>query len=445
MTLSRADRFIEAGALFLLVFTPLAFGTVELWSQAIAALVVLAMAGAYVIGNLKNWELRIELPPGWLPALGFLLLITLQGVVPGRSVDPHATWREALKLLAVATFFLVCWNTYRTRAQVERALWTMIGVGTVIALFAIVQRVTWNGRLYWIGPEALSAFGPFVNRTHFAWLMLIIVSLALALMTSAARPPRRRHRLRGLGPRLREWAGAEGSARAVVPLLVLVMGGAALVSGSRGGVIALLAALVTMVLGALARARSGRGRAARLGLATLAILLAGIWIAGDVFYNTIERLAEELERPGEGWRLQIWADALGLWGEAPVLGSGLATFGVAFLRFRSVPAPMFFSHAESDWVQLLTDTGVLGVAFILGVVASLALALLMRLREADGRWGQDFALAGLVVLVGTVIQGIGNFNLVVMSNLLYLALALVLGLRASETPGEHTARRGAAR
>lgn len=435
MTTTWTDRLIEAGVLSLLVFSPFAFGTVEPWSEAIAALVVLGMALTYVIGTLKNWELRIELPPGWLPALGFLVLITLQAVIPGWSADPHATRREALKLLAVAAFFLICWNTYRTRAQAERALWTMMGVGTAIALFGVVQRLTWTGHLYWIGPEVPAAFGPFVNRTHFAWLMLIIVPLALALVTSAARPPRRRHRPRGLGPRLREWAGAEGSARSLVPLLVLVMGGAALASGSRGGVIALLAALSAMVLGALARARSWRGRVVRLGLATLAILLAGLWISSDVFFSTIERLAEELERPAEGWRLQIWASALGLWGEAPVLGSGLATFGVAFPRFRSLQGPVIFSHAESDWVQLLTDTGVLGLALVLGVAGSLALALIRRLREAEGRWGQDFALAGLVVLVGTVIQGIGNFNLTIMSNLLYLALALALAARSGQELG----------
>jgi O-antigen ligase len=263
--------------------------------------------------------------------------------------------------------------------------------------------------------------------------MLIIVPLALAYVTSAARPARRRRSRPGVGARLRAWVGAEVSARSLVLLLVLVMGGAALVSGSRGGVIALLAALAAMVLGTRARARSWPGRAARLALATLAILLAGLWIGSDVFLGTIERLADELERPTEGARLQIWADALGLWRAAPVLGSGLATFGVAFPRVRTLEAPVIFTHAESDWVQLLTDTGLLGLALVLGVAVSLAFAHLQRLREAEGRSEQNFALAGLVVLVGTVIQGIGNFNLAVMSNLVYLSVGLVLALRTQRS------------
>ncbi|PYM04131.1 MAG: hypothetical protein DMD82_15280, partial [Candidatus Rokuibacteriota bacterium] len=169
MTTSWPDRLIEAGALFLLVFTPLAYGTVNPWSEAVAELVILGMALTYVIRTLRAWELRVELPPGWLPALLFLGLVYLQAVLPGWSLDPHATWRQALKLAAVAALFLICYNTYRTRAQAQRALWTMIVMGTFISLFGIAQRMTWHGRLYWIGPEVSgSPFGPFVNRTHFA-------------------------------------------------------------------------------------------------------------------------------------------------------------------------------------------------------------------------------------------------------------------------------------
>ncbi len=58
------DRLIESGVLFLLVFTPLAYGTVEPWAEAIAELVVLGMVLVWLLGMLRDWELRIELPPG---------------------------------------------------------------------------------------------------------------------------------------------------------------------------------------------------------------------------------------------------------------------------------------------------------------------------------------------------------------------------------------------
>jgi O-antigen ligase len=437
MKTSWPERLIEAGALFLLVFTPLAYGTVEPWSEAVAGLVVLGMALTYVIGcAYRDWEVRFELPVGWLPAALFLGLVVLQAIVP-MSADPHATRREALRLLAVAAFFLICWNTYRTRAQVQRAVWTMIGMGTLLAVFGIVQRVTWNGHLYWVGPQSpvSSAFGPFVNRAHFAGLIVIIVPMALALMLTRTRrkPPSRRYRTT-LRDRIHDWSAGESSAANLVPFLILVMGGAALVSGSRGGMLALLAALLAMVVGSVAGGHSWVGRTVRVGLAAVLIVLAGAWIGGDVLYGTVERLADELGRPTESPRLLIWGNALTLWLGAPVLGTGLGTFGVVFPRVRTIEAPVVYTHAESDWVQLLTDTGVLGLALALATVVSVALMLGQRLQQAEGRSARIFALAGLVVLFGAAIQGVGNYNLAVMSNFIYLTLGIVLAANGHDSP-----------
>ncbi len=430
------ERVIEAGALFLLVFTPLAYGTVEPWSEAVAGVVVLAMALLYVIGSAyRDWEVRFELPFGWLPAALFLGLVVLQAIVP-MSADPHATRREALRLLTVAAFYLICWNTYRTRAQVLRAVWTMVGMGTLLAVFGIVQRVTWNGHLYWVGPEIPGTpFGPFVNRTHFAGLIVIVVPMALALMLARTRrkPPSRRYRTTWRN-RVQDWSAGEASAANLVPFLILVMGGAALVSGSRGGMLALLASLVAMVVGSVAGGRSWVGRSVRVGLAAVLIVLAGAWIGGDVLYGTVERLADELGRPTESPRLWIWGNALTLWLGAPVLGTGLGTFGVVFPRVRTIESPVVYTHAESDWVQLLTDTGMLGLALALATVVSVALMLLYRLRQAQGRSARIFALAGLVALVGAAIQGVGNYNLPIVSNLIYSALAVVLAVNGHDAP-----------
>lgn len=466
--LSWPDRLVEAGVLCLLVFTPLAYGTVEPWAEAIAGLVILLMAVLWLLGMVAGqWEVRVELPPGWLPAALFLLLVVVQAVaLPGAlagwlapvsaglasagvpveapdalilSLDPHTTWREGLKLLAVAAFFLVVYNTYRTRAQSRRALWTMIGVGAAIAVFGIVQRMTWNGRFYWIGPEAphASAFGPFVNRTHFAALIVIVVPMALAMLLAGGRDRERgRHAPRSWGDRLRQWNARESGPVRLIPWLILLMGGAALVSGSRGGVVALIGGLLVMV-GLGARGPAGRGRAARVALALVLIVLSAIWIGGDILYGTLERLAEEVGRPEESVRVAIWRDALALWRTSPVVGSGYATFTVGFPLVRTLQLPIAFTHAESDWVQLLTDSGALGLLLVLALAGALGLALLRRYREAQDRWARALALGGLVALVGTAVQGIGNYNLPVMSSFVSLALALALALH----PGEGRDRR----
>jgi uncharacterized membrane protein len=461
-----SDRLIEAGTLALLVFTPLAYGTAEPWSEAIAELIILGVGVVWLLAMLRQWELRVELPPGWLPALLFLGLVVMQslplprllvslvspngvaltwearefaggaaGVMP-LSMDPYATWRMTLKLLVLALFFLVIYNTYLTHAQVKRAVWVMISMGTLLALFGIAQRMTWNGRFYWMGPQAphANAFGPFVNHTHFAGLVVVIVPMAIALVLADRRNHERRQHRRDWREQLRAWNSREAGPVSLIPWLIFLMGGAALVSGSRGGVVALLTVLLIMVsLGS--RGSWGARRAGRITLATGLIVLTGIWIGGDILYGTIEQLAEEISQPETSLRLHIWADALHVWLRFPAFGSGLASFAEVFPLVRTLPAPVTFTHAESDWVQLLIDTGAIGLLLVLLSVGMVARGLLRRYQDADSRWTRTFPLGGLVALAGAVVQGIANFNLPVMSNFVYLALAVALPLRAASMAG----------
>ena len=80
-------------------------------------------------------------------------------------------------------------------------------------------------------------------------------------------------------------------------------------------------------------------------------------------------------------------------------------------------------------MQLLTDTGAVGLALALAAVGSLGLALLRRYRHTESRFSRALALAGLVALGGSVVQGITNYNLLVMSNFIYVALAVALAFR----------------
>ena len=62
----------------------------------------------------------------------------------------------------------------------------------------------------------------------------------------------------------------------------------------------------------------------------------------------------------------------------------------------------------------------------------------MQPRRSPGSWhrlGKALTLAGFVALAGTVVQGLANFTLPAMSNLLYVALVLALALQ----PGRETA------
>jgi O-antigen ligase len=457
---------IEAGVLFLLVFTPLAYGTVEPWSEAIAELVVLGMGLVWVLGMLRDWEVRIELPPGWLPAYLLVVLVFLQawplpsalvGVVSPwtlglhqtaaayvggsshlvpLSLAPHSTLREALKLGAVAAFFLVCYNAYRTRAQVRRALWTMMITGGAISLFGIVQRMTWNGRLYWIGPEAPhrqafgpQAFGPFVNRAHFAGLATIIIAMAVTMLIGRGRPPRERSHPAFMS----RWRSLFEGSLGVVLLVTMLLGGAVLIAGSRGGIIGLAATLLAMTV----LAAGDRSRQRSVGLVVCVggvILVAGAWMGFEIVVYTATRFASETVTWEGSMRILRWADTLKLIGQAPAVGTGLASFEGAFPVVRTIPYPARFTHAESDWVQMVSDTGIVGVVLAASAIGLLLWAGFRAWRASASPAERALRLGCLAAVIGTLVQAAPNYTLPVMSNQLYAALVasfLVASARGS--------------
>src|SRR5262249_22145142 len=232
---------------------------------------------------------------------------------------------------------------------------------TAISIFGVVQRMTWNGRFYWIGPEApgtaVYTFGPFANRVHFAGLVVAVLPVALVVLLTRRREPARRTALQGWAARFRRWNSQDSGARSLIPLLIVIMAGAALASGSRGAIVTLVAVLLA-ILGLGGGGRAGRARWIKGAISAVLIIMAGAWIGGDVLYGTIERLLTEIERPDEGFRLRVWPDAVAMWwSEAPVVGSGLGSFAVTFPRFRTLRAPAVMSHAESDWLGRLVEPG----------------------------------------------------------------------------------------
>ncbi len=216
----------------------------------------------------------------------------------------------------------------------------------------------------------------------------------------------------------------------LLPFLTVIMAVALLISRSRGAMVSFMAALLLMALW-LALRRAERRPAWQVAGFVAGAFLFALWVAGDILVGTTERLATELADLERSPRILIWGEAMDLWGNFPLLGTGLGTFGEAFPLVRTVlPGPIAFTHAESDYVQLLTDTGIVGLVLVLWLAGALALAGIKQWLGSPNRLAKGLALGGLIALIGALAQGIGNYNLVVMANYLYLAVGMVLMLKA---------------
>jgi O-antigen ligase len=267
-----------------------------------------------------------------------------------------------------------------------------------------------------------------VNRAHFAGLVTIVVTLGLALMLARAEVPASRPGRVDFRSRVRRWMGPETGASRLLPFLILVMGGAILIAGSRGGIVGLLGALVCV--GVLSRwRRQPDHRAPALMGIGVAVGLTGMWMGSEIFLGTIGRFTAEISDPESSLRILRWRDVADLVARAPLVGTGLASFEMAFPVVRTIAYRTRFTHAESDWVQLLADTGLVGVGLVVAMVGAICVEGFRCIRRAESAERRALCVGGLAALAASALQSVPNYTIPMMANHLYLATAIALTIR----------------
>lgn len=452
--------------LFVIIgFSALAHGVVEPWSIAIFEILVLLLVLLWSAKAIAEKSLKLQLPPLGLPVIAFWLLGLLHciaftngaGEVQSLSADVEATRRTVLLL----SFLLACWLIAATIFTGRRRLYLLVNFlvayGMAMAIFALLQFFTWNGRFYWVRPntQGMSPFGPFVSHNHFAGYMEMLIPLALAMA-------------------LRRDGKAE--ARLFYGFAALVMGTASVASLSRGGLVSLAALLVFM---AFCKLFTGAGRrmagftggsglwpgtaelaglrrrsrppsqtrkanllkGAGLGLAVLAAIFLGLlWVGPD---RLAERLASgsltgtdggETFFTSRGW---IWRDSWAMIKANPLFGVGIGAFETAFPQYSHSDGSLVVGQSHNDYLQVLADAGIIGGLIALWFIVAVFRAFFRAIQSRDALLSA-IAMGSGAGIFAILVHSVFDFNLQLPSNLLLFlilvamvsqALSLVAGLK----------------
>jgi len=185
------DSAIAAGLLAAVIFTTLAFGAVEAWSVAIFELIAVGLLALWIIKSINERRLVITVPPAAWPFAAFVIVGVAQsvafadssGMTRSLSMDVEATRGSVAVIFFVFVLFLVTANFFATRERLRTLANFVVIWGFALAILALLQRFTWEGRLLWLRPTqtASGLGGPFVNRNHFAGYMEMMIPIPLAL------------------------------------------------------------------------------------------------------------------------------------------------------------------------------------------------------------------------------------------------------------------------
>ncbi len=411
-----------------MVFTALAFGSNEPWSVGLFQLIITALILMWAIKSVAEKRVRIIVPLAALPLAGLLAVglaqsITLtgsDGQIRSLSMDFEATRGATLMLFFLLASFIIARNFFVTRERLGTLANVLIMFGLAMSVFALMQHFTWDGRIYWTRPTAWNvAFGPFVNRNHYAGYMEMLVPLPLSLILAR-------------GVRKESWL-FYGFAAAVMGMSIFV-------SLSRGGMVSLVAGIAfATVMSARRSMKSERSARKSLMLrrvgvaAALAIaIMFGAFLIGaeklvDRAAQSIDQMKESADPQGAFfYRQEIWKDTLKMFGERPILGAGLGAYEAVFPRYARHNGLYVVNYAHNDYLQALSDAGVVGGALALAFIVLIFRAVARGLRSEDPLLGA-LALGCGAGVFSLLTHSLFDFNLQIPSNaLLFLFLSAVL-------------------
>lgn len=437
MTHHRFDNFIGVGLLAAVAFTALAHGAVEAWSVAIFELLVLLLLFLWAIKSFTEKRLEVKIPLTALPLAAFCLFGLIQsisfadenGQINSLSFDPEATKSTVKILFFLLVAHIIAANFFRSREKQRKLIVFLTIFGFALAVFGLLQYFTWNGNLYWLRPALVTTkgvIGPFVNHNHFAGYLELIVPLPIALIVT----------------------GAIDRNKILYGFAAVIMAIALAASLSRGGIISLASGLAFIVVAGFAFARRKKrwdedddfagnfDRSSLLNFGAVALIICAVLVGTFWVANTavIERLtknnlvsAEEKAETFENSRGWIWKNSWTIFRMNPVSGVGMGAYETAYPQYSSENNGLsqVIDRAHNDYLQVLSDTGLIGGAIALAFLVMLLIFINQSLRTHD-KFRAGLAIGCGSAIFSLLVHSIFDFNLQIPStSLLFLVLTAV--------------------
>ncbi|TWT78299.1 O-Antigen ligase [Posidoniimonas polymericola] len=410
----------------LLFFEAFAHGAVEAWSE----LAALGLSGLLVVVLLLRHVVdRESRPPAtwlWFPLGLFAAFAALQAMplpaawsewlAPGTlsrkqdllgsgdltmstiSYYPRETWRLLRMTFVGGALFAAACTLGRDRGGVTRLLMMVFVVGAGEAIMSLAQIISQSDWTYAaIGREARRAVtaGSFLNYSNFSQFVNMSIGAGLGLLLVRSE---HRRRVTGRTPSWDEFWRSEGWIVAGLSFCCLSV----FTSMSRNGVLSMAVAGAVLLI-MLQWRRSSSVQAWALVSVPLAVFVGLCVVGFDAVYDRLGTLSQEGILT-DRWQLTL--DTIHAWHDHPVFGIGLNAHEYAFPAYDTTGSLAIAQTADNDYVQILEETGLIGVTLIATVLAMVT-GQIVRL---TGSHGPSTSLAAHGIVFGLVAVAVHSWT-----------------------------------
>jgi len=441
------ENLIFIGALALIAWTAVPYGSVEFWWTAFFEVAVFSLGGLSVIAALlrdsyesERW-LWLAIPAACLVVFSLLQTMPIgppatvggisQSIRYAISADPFETRSFALRFSATALLAIMLLRFTTNRARLQALILVVIGVGVAGALFGITRQFMQHDEIGFVLralPRGIG-YGQIISRNQFAFMMEMSLAVALGMIFRRHEQPER---------------------KLLYLALALPIAAALIFANSRGGILTLMCQMLFLALIVTTRpqardqekrvgARPSRGGRlimfAIRGVIVVVLLavasIAVVWVGGEKVTSNLSSVSEELKPTDEPerWntrRIEIWKATWLMIKEHPIAGVGFGGYWIAASRYHDASGAYTPQQAHNDYLETLASGGLIGLSICIWLVV----AIVKRLRDV-GKVFDPFRRAAwygaLAGLFGVAIHSTVDFGLHLTINGALCAALITIG------------------
>ncbi len=449
---TRLNGIIFALLCGVLFFSTIAFGAVDVWALGILSFVAALIIVLWSIDSWKQGEFSFSSNLLQLPVLGLILIGLIQllplrsfeisaellSVSPVRSLSlaPYETRLAIIQFVVYLVFFAAAYLVLNNEKRLRKMVYIITVFGAVMAFFGILLRLAGSDELIYGLRQSFQAnpFGSFINKHHFAAFMEMTIALPLALLFGKA---------------------THSDKRVLLIIASVIMGMAILFTSSRGGFLSLLGVVGFIVAANILKKKrdsdespsSEKNQSFRRnftliggGLA-LIIVIFGIvsYLTNDSTLDRVITMQTGHDDISNG-RIHFWNIAWQIFKDYPILGSGLDSYGTAFSFYDTWNGTYRLERAHNDYLQILSDAGILGFLCIVSFIYLLFKQSLRVIVRAESRFRRNISIGALAGCFGILIHSFFDFPLRTNSNMFFFLTLAVLATVPIHTQNKEKGR-----
>jgi len=388
----------------LLIFTPLARGSVQGWAISTIHLVTLIALTAFLLQKSWNWEWKWIRTPLDKPILILLLLCILSSVF---SMHLRSSFWALILLINYIVIFYLTLHIVTNRSQLRKLFYVIIGIAVFLSIFGLFKRFGANPFPWWeyrdlgYSLELLSA--TYGNHNHLAGYLEMAIPLILGLFLT----------------------GYMGAKLFLMICLTFSMLTALILSLSRGGWIGSLIGLVFMAIALITNPYFKKKRVI-IALTGGFFALAFVVLVSTPVVERLRTFEQKKEIPNFSARVKVWGGIIKMIQDHPLLGTGPGTFATVFTQYQPPGFLSRYFRAHNDYLHFTSEVGLALIPVIIWMIIALYRKGFMKLKNPS-RLVRGTSLGAMSGITALLVHSISDFNLHIPANaLLFTILASIV-------------------